>query len=680
MTPLKTQHSRFTAEYLSDDTRGWPRFQRTLASRLLRQLDPVEDDGSVKLAKFRLPGNHTGHAEHQLESHRLSASSDIAMLEQYLQLTLPILQQSLQRPLPVRQRLNYTLPDSQFLRTLLSDPEIICKPADKNLGLTLCTRDWYETEVSRMLSDRVTYARFSGRRIVNGVSRTYSLPQLVADLQKQLKEIVARHESTLEAWSPAHSAQIVKFLLHKQPLTTTVVPTIYLLLKVQKPRLCGRPIVPCTRWITSPASIVVDHLLQEVIRAAKIPWLVKCTKSLVNDLESVKLPQRNGLLLCADIGSLYTNLDTALGLRLVSEFLTEQQVDSRHADLIMQLLSFVMKNAYLQFKGQTYHQIDGTAMGTASAPSYANICVYMLERNVIRSFSCSLHLYRRFLDDIFVYMDDDQSEEFQSRMNSLHPKLTFEFVSHPTEAAFLDLAIFKGDRFRSTGVFDLRVHQKKLNAYLYIPFTSFHTEAMKKSFILTELQRYIRNTSCPADYFRLKHLFFSRLRDRGYPSRFLVPLFGEIFYADRRFFLHPSAELLSHPDVDSRPPQSASLLRRICRLRTCSKMDLPVFVIPYTPLSAQTETRKLLLRYWGVLQTIGDMPPPIIAYQSYPSLMSQLVFMKAKRHENDRAARFAAPKSTQPLLRFSLPPHPPVRPASSMSIELIPDSTLPVRC
>ena len=34
-----------------------------------------------------------------------------------------------------------------------------------------------------------------------------------------------------------------------------------------------------------------------------------------------------------------------------------------------------------------------------------------------------------------------------------------------------------------------------MNLYLYIPYNSFHTDAMKRSFIQTELMRYIRNSS-----------------------------------------------------------------------------------------------------------------------------------------------------------------------------------------
>ena len=668
MTPPRTQSARFVAHYLTEDSRGWPRFQRTLASRLLRQLDPCEEEAAVKLAKFRLPATHTGHAQHLLEAQRVELSSDIQTLDQYCRLTLPLLRRSAESPLPPRVRLNYTQPDSEFIRTLMDDAAITCKPADKNLGLCLVTTSWYDTELSRMLADRVTYARFKS-------TKAHSLSHLTRDLQRQLLSIVTRHEATLEAWSPTHADQIISFLRHKQPLTTACVPTIYGLIKLTKAVLCMRPIVPCTRWITTPASVVVDHLLQEILRAAKPKQIVLDTKSLIRTLESSPQLCKGAVFVTADIASLYTNIDTEMGLRLVREFLTEQQVESRRADLIMSLLAFVMHNAYLQFKGQVYHQVDGTAMGTACAPTYANIIVHQEERNVMRDFAASLHLYLRFLDDIFAYIDADQVETFQQRMNSLHPKLKFEFVTHPTEASFLDLLIFKGPRFASSGVFDLRTHQKKLNAYLYLPWSSNHTEAMKKSFIQTELMRYIRNTSHAEDYFALKHVFYGRLRDRGYPGRFLAPLFNEIFYADRRFFLWPSASLLLHPEIDSAPPLSASLLRRVDRLRTGAQSTSPVFVIPYSPLSARTPTRSLLLRYWGILDST---PPPIIAYQSYPSLMSQLVFMKAKRHEKERLAKFAVPKSTQSLLRFPLGAS--VRPASSMTIEVMRDGPPPAPC
>jgi len=351
-------------------------------------------------------------------------------------------------------------------------------------------------------------------------------------------------------------------------------------------------------------------------------------------------------------------------LKLVKEFLIEQSTSDAHITLIMDLLAFVMNNSYLSFHNQVYHQIDGTAMGTTCAPTYANIVVYMLERSVVKEFqhvNNSLHLYRRYLDDIFAYIDARDAERFMKRMNELHPKLQFEFVSHSTEAAFLDLAIFKGERFHRDGRFDLRVHQKKMNLYLYIPYLSFHTPAAKKSFIQTELMRYIRNTSNQSDYNDLKWIFYQRLRDRGYPKEFLNRIFDSIYYVDRDWFLLSSSELLNHPRLQSEMPRSTCLIRRIERARTTALWTPhqhptpPVFVIPYTPLSAAVPIRRILCDRWELIPSSMQLSRPIIAYQSYPSLMVKLIHEKARKHKEkrDKLSSSHPAKTIQSRLNFA---------------------------
>ena len=651
---------------------------------MLRELDSTSESTSEsgssdapKLPKVRLPGNHTALADHLESQHRDTEGATLTLLDEFRRLTKSLLSRNIQQASTIntvsRQRANHTPPDSRFLRELMSDASIVCKPADKNLGLVLMDLEWYEAELTRMLSDRVTYARFRSTRIINKVIKPYSIGDLTKDLRKQLLELVCRHEDAVVAWNPELAPQVLSFLKHKQPVSSSVVPGIYLLPKVHKAKLSGRPIVPCTKWITTPASVVCDHLLQEVINKANIPWLVRDTKSLIRDLEGTVLPHHDGVFVTADIASLYTNIDTPKGIDAARRFLVEQQVEPSLAAFIIDLLRFVLENAYLQHKDNIYHQIDGTAMGTSLAPSYANIFVYMNERPLVEELSCFLHLYRRFLDDVIAVVDCSKAEEFMTRMNQLHPKLKFEFVSHPTEASFLDLLVHKGPRFQETGVLDLRVHQKSMNLYLYIPYNSHHTEAAKRSFIQTELMRYIRNSSSVEDYTRLKHIFFARLRDRGYPSRFLAPLFNEIFYADRRFFLYPSKELPSHPELFCKPPLSACLLRRLARLGVFSLnqppavlQQPPVFIVPFPPLSSVVPTRQLLMKFWPFLNTTGvSIPAPIIAYQSYPSVLTLLVFRKAKQHEKDRLARFAATKSTQSVLPFRrINPQAPVQQSS----------------
>ena len=49
------------------------------------------------------------------------------------------------------------------LNDLLHDPDIIITQADKNLGITVVTRDWYTTEMSKQLSDEQCYQKGTTR-------------------------------------------------------------------------------------------------------------------------------------------------------------------------------------------------------------------------------------------------------------------------------------------------------------------------------------------------------------------------------------------------------------------------------------------------------------------------------------------------------------------------------------
>ena len=623
------------------------RFIRTLKQRLLYE-DTAED--KAFLAKFAVRTARGAHFAALLEDNQRSEKSHaFDLLERYRIHTSRLLSEAshLDQHVSVMQRQarNFTKTDADFIRRLMTDPAITIKPADKNLGMVLVDTEWYDAELARMLADTVTYVRFrpplrgSGRRAARITFDGYK-----KELLAELRMLGTTHAKAFDCWDPKLAPSVIKYLTQTATEASSSVPTIYLLIKVHKASgLCGRPIVPATHWLTTPASVVVDHLLQEIVRKANIAHIVKDTKSFVVELEMIRLPHAGGVFVTADIASLYTNIDTGMGLRLVHRFLTEQGVASGLVSLIMALLTFVMSHSYLQFNGTIFHQIDGTAMGTACAPIYANIVVYMLEKAVIADMSATLHLYRRFLDDVFAYLERTAVAEFMHRMNTLHPKLRFDFVTHESEAAFLDLRIHKGRRFAKSLIFDLSVHQKKMNLYLYIPFLSFHTDAAKRSFIQTELMRYIRNSSDREEYAELKRIFYQRLRDRGYPSSFLQPLFGSIFYADRHFFLWPANTLHLHPDMVTRPPLSACLQRRMQRwtasqsssATTPAVQPPPVFVIPYSPLSAVLPTRQLLMRAWDLVQTSMSrpIPGPIIAYQSSSSLQKTLVYSRARLME-----------------------------------------------
>ena len=105
-------------------------------------------------------------------------------------------------------------------------------------------------------------------------------------------------------------------------------------------------------------------------------------------------------------------------------------------------------------------------------------------------------------------------------------------------AVFLFWICFSIEIPTSSNVLQFSTFQKPLNKYLCIPFESFHRSSNKKAFIKGELWRYARNSSSFNSFYDTREKFWKRLRVRGYPFRFLLPLFRVIRYCDRKKWLY----------------------------------------------------------------------------------------------------------------------------------------------
>ncbi|KII94504.1 hypothetical protein PLICRDRAFT_659542, partial [Plicaturopsis crispa FD-325 SS-3] len=79
-----------------------------------------------------------------------------------------------------------------------------------------------------------------------------------------------------------------------------------------------------------------------------------------------------------------------------------------------------------------------------------------------------------------------------------------------------------------------RVYQKALNSYLYIPWSSCHSDVSKRAWVKGELIRYVRLSSKAEDFAKIRTLFSARLRARGYPGKWLRAVFSEVSYTEQR--------------------------------------------------------------------------------------------------------------------------------------------------
>jgi hypothetical protein len=210
-------------------------------------------------------------------------------------------------------------------------------------------------------------------------------------------------------------------------------------------------------------------------------------------------------------------------------------------ELTVLLLRFVLQFNYVSFDGKTFRQVIGTAMGTSVAPTYANLFLAGYEVKALQELKEMLLYYGQFIDDTSAIIVGDLNAvlAFQTRFGNLHPNMKMEWTQSKFQLPFLDihvsLEVDPSVLYRSTKVHIVtRVFQKALNSYLYIPWSSCHSDASKRAWVKGELIRYVRISSKSEDFKKVQQLFLSRLRARGYPGRWLRKVFSEVSYASER--------------------------------------------------------------------------------------------------------------------------------------------------
>ena len=169
-------------------------------------------------------------------------------------------------------------------------------------------------------------------------------------------------------------------------------------------KIPGRPIVSAINTIAYHTSIYLKNFLQRYIHI--IPTICESSRRAANQLKSHRFP-KTSTLLSADVKSLYPSIANCRGLDALNTFIIKTneshrylQISNKQRSLVINLMKWVLENNFIKFKGITFRQIQGVAMGQPTAPTYANIFLYIIEQSLIKSSLC----YFRYLEDIFFYL------------------------------------------------------------------------------------------------------------------------------------------------------------------------------------------------------------------------------------------------------------------------------------
>ncbi|XP_029282304.1 uncharacterized protein LOC115004773 [Cottoperca gobio] len=231
----------------------------------------------------------------------------------------------------------------------------------------------------------------------------------------------------------------------------------------------------------------------------------------------------HSLLFTIDINSLYTNINTVLGLKTVSSIFNQYPDKHRPDSELLQLLSICLNNNDFLFNNNHFLQVSGTAMGQRYAPSYANIYMSEWEREALAKCPHKPSVYLRYLDDIFGIWPHDAAlfSEFINILNNHHPSITVTYILNAQQVNFLDTTVFFQQSNNTQNRLLTKVYFKDTDTHALLHKASYHPKHTFKGIIKSQIIRFYRISSKLTDFHTSTQILFRSLTTRGYGKRFL---------------------------------------------------------------------------------------------------------------------------------------------------------------
>jgi len=217
----------------------------------------------------------------------------------------------------------------------------------------------------------------------------------------------------------------------------------------------------------------------------------------------------------------------------------------------------------MEYNGDIYLQISGSAMGVISSVACGNAYLLYCERRVLVVWKKNIELYKRFLDDVALAWKGSTTELvlFRRDLDKEIPGIHFEWQKYPSIADALDpdkcrKELHQDMHFMDVSVrvvkgrfgkhFVIRNYEKPSNRFSYLPFKSFHTVSCRLGWLKGEAIRLMINSSTLAIWKEQMETFSSRVMARGHKFKEIRKGIRDVRYSQRAEILR---KLYEEPNV-----------------------------------------------------------------------------------------------------------------------------------
>ena len=463
--------------------------------------------------------------------------------------------------------------EKEAIRSLEQRDDIIIKPADKGSAVVVLNKCDYIKEAERQLSDEKFYKK------LDSDPTTEFSKKISKDLETMCKK--------------GHLDQTtVEYLKPENPKAGR----FYLLPKIHKANNPGRPIVSANGTPTEKISEFVDFHLRPHVE--NLPSYIKDTTHYLKEMESMNPPPPDTILVSMDVTSLYTNIPHDDGIEACKEVWDTRITLIPPTECLVQLLTLVLKCNNFIFNDIHYLQVNGTAMGTKMAPSYANIFMGKLEKHILATALHNPFSWFRFIDDIDMkwVLSQKELDDFIVHANNAHPSIKFTHEISTSKITFLDTTTSIKDGRMITDLYC-----KPTDKHQYLSPQSCHPRHCTRSIPYSQALRIRRICSSTETVTKRLQELRGHLVNRGYKKENIDEGFTRAENFSRE-------ELLTY------------------REKKCNKR-VP-FVLTYHP--AFNQLSQIIRENWKEIEkhpklSIIFPEPPILAFRKPKSLKDRLV-------------------------------------------------------
>ena len=264
----------------------------------------------------------------------------------------------------------------------------------------------------------------------------------------------------------------------------------------------------------------------------------------------------------------------------------------------------ILTNSTFTFNGYHYRLINGTAMGTKTPPSYANLFMGNFEQKALAAATHSPLIWWRYIDDIFLLWThgEEKLNDFITYLNNLQPTIKFTSSFSYNEISFLVVKVML-----LNGRLETDLYVKPTDKHQYLLKSSCHPSHTKQSIPFSMALGLRRICSTEEFFYTRSDALTSHLIKRGYKYRFIK----------------------DESDKVRQIPRS-----RVLKTSTKKESNRIPFVVTFNP--ALPNIRQVISSNLNILRSsqrcqAAFPSPPLISYRRCNNVLDILVMAKHRR-------------------------------------------------